>query len=1087
MSSGTISVIRRFTFAAALFASVTGWPAAAPSEAEIGALLVAGQTAEAEASAREAAARLEGTPGPALAEALDALVELLRAGGHAAEPETCRLAERAVARRRVDGSSPSELAASLTRLGEVLTAARELDGAASALIEAEELVRASAGDGREHALVLNRLAAVRHARGELAESIRLYRDALAKLERDGAKGDPELATCLKGMGGATHETRDFQSARRIYQDLVDEQISTTGEGSAAVGVALRYLASTFTAMGDLETSERLLRQSLSILEAQLGPSDLEVAYAVNSIAIDVRKRGDYLEARRMLERALAILELRLGPEHRYVAGVLNNLGNTYAALRDLPAARQAYERALTIREHSAVPAPLEVAQSLSNLGALVLDEGDVERAVALLERALAIREESLGSNARPVGLTLVNLGDALLEAGSLQRSREALERAAAILEQQPDGVHSSLAARINLGLVLLQQGSLDEAASTFDRARAQLEATMGHGHPQVGQLMYCQARVAAYRGNLDSALGLALESVRVDGEHLRLTAAGLSQRQAILYATEQQQALDLALTIAAEGPIEDPTLVAATWDALIRSRGAVLEEMATRRRRLLESRGDSSFHVEALQAAAYRLSHLLVEGEGPATAAELRAAREELDRAERALGEASPPFLRDQARAVLGLDEVSASLPPGSALVAYARFDKQFTQDPERRQDPSEPWYLALVRSPTGRLDVVPLADGATVDRWAREWRSAAGRPAGSEQAAHAAGNRLRELIWDPVAERVAGAEMIFVVPDGELGLLNFAALPMGSESFLIESGPLLAMVGQERDLVPDPVEVPASACLLALGAPDFDATPDRLPASAHSSPVGSVSAPSRSAAEDLSGARFTPLPGTAAETAAVVELWRRTSPTAAALWLAGDEASEAALKVLAPDFRVLHLATHGFSLDGDTSSRAPSGRGVGALVPAGDAPNRPAASEAGPLAGLALAGANHRDGGLGEDCILTAEEIAVLDLSGVEWAVLSACESGVGEASRGEGVFGLRRAFRVAGARTVIMSLWSVDDEAAREWMVALYRARLVDGLSTAEAVRRASLDVLAARRLRGLSVHPASWAAFVATGDWR
>lgn len=1075
------------TRVAAVFLACAAGAVAVTGADELRQPLAAISPAEAEAAAREAAARLEATPGPALAEALDALVESLQAGGHAAEPETCRLAERAVARRRVDGSSPSELAASLARLGEVLTAARELDGAASALTEAEALVRATAGDGREHALVLNRLAAVRRARGELAESIRLYRDALAELELDGAKGDPELATCLTGMGGAVYESRDFQSARRIYQDLVDEQISTTGEGSAEVGMALRYLASTFSAMGDLETGERLLRQSLSILEAQLGPSDLEVAYVVNSIAIDVRKRGDYLEARRMLERALAILELRLGPEHRYVAGVLNNLGNTYAAMRDLPAARQAYERALTIREHSAVPAPLEVAQSLSNLGALVLDEGDVERAVALLERALAIREESLGSNARPVGLTLVNLGDALLEAGSLQRAREALERAAAILEQQPDGVHSSLAfARINLGLVQLQQGSLDEAASTFDRARAQLEATRGHGHPRVGELMYCQAKVAAYRGNLDSALGLALESVRVDAEHLRLTAAGLSQRQAILYATEQQQALDLALTIAVEGPIEDPTLVAATWDALIRSRGAVLEEMATRRRRLLESKGDSSSLVEALRVAAYRLSLLLVEGEDSASVAELRAAREELDRAERALGEASPPFLRDQARAALGLEEVSSSLPPGSGLVAYARFDRQFTLDPARRRGPSEPWYLALVRSPTGRLDVVPLADGAAVDGWVREWRSAAGRPTGSKLAAHAAGDRLRELIWDPVAERVAGAETIFVVPDGELGLLNFAALPTGSESFLIESGPLLAMVGQERDIVPDEIETSRSACLLAIGAPDFDAAPNGRSAAATDT-AGLGPGSSRSSRDGLTHSRFPPLPGTAAETAAVAELWRRADLHEAALRLTGDEATEAAFKALAPGFRVLHLATHGFFFDGSASPPAESGRGVGAIVPAGATAIPSDSFDQLKLSGLALAGANHQGGDFGEDCILTAEEIAVLDLSGVEWAVLSACESGVGEASSREGVFGLRRAFRVAGARTVIMSLWSVDDDAAREWMVALYRARLEDGLSTAEAVRRAGLDVLAARRLRGLSVHPASWAAFVATGDWR
>jgi CHAT domain-containing protein len=134
------------------------------------------------------------------------------------------------------------------------------------------------------------------------------------------------------------------------------------------------------------------------------------------------------------------------------------------------------------------------------------------------------------------------------------------------------------------------------------------------------------------------------------------------------------------------------------------------------------------------------------------------------------------------------------------------------------------------------------------------------------------------------------------------------------------------------------------------------------------------------------------------------------------------------------------------------------------------------------------LAGANQRAhaGPDEEDGVLTAEEIATLDLSGVEWAVLSACDTGVGEVRAGEGVLGLRRAFQLAGARTLIMSLWSVEDESAREWMRALYEGRLTDGLSTADAVRHASLAVLNARRQRGETTHPFYWAAFVAAGDW-
>jgi CHAT domain-containing protein len=97
---------------------------------------------------------------------------------------------------------------------------------------------------------------------------------------------------------------------------------------------------------------------------------------------------------------------------------------------------------------------------------------------------------------------------------------------------------------------------------------------------------------------------------------------------------------------------------------------------------------------------------------------------------------------------------------------------------------------------------------------------------------------------------------------------------------------------------------------------------------------------------------------------------------------------------------------------------------------------------------------------------------------------VLSACQTGLGEARAGEGVFGLRRAFQVAGARTLVTSLWSVGDAPTRLFMEELHRARLLHHAAWPEAVRRASLAVL---RRGGSDHHPFAWAAFVAAGDWR
>ena len=139
-------------------------------------------------------------------------------------------------------------------------------------------------------------------------------------------------------------------------------------------------------------------------------------------------------------------------------------------------------------------------------------------------------------------------------------------------------------------------------------------------------------------------------------------------------------------------------------------------------------------------------------------------------------------------------------------------------------------------------------------------------------------------------------------------------------------------------------------------------------------------------------------------------------------------------------------------------------------------------------LSGLVLAGANHaREAEPGEeDGILTAEEIAALDLRGVDLVALSACNTGLGAVEVGEGVFGLRRAFELAGARTVLMSLWSVPDKEARAWVSAFYRAR-IEGASVAESARLASTTALQAVRSAGGPEHPYLWASFVAAGDWK
>jgi CHAT domain-containing protein len=133
---------------------------------------------------------------------------------------------------------------------------------------------------------------------------------------------------------------------------------------------------------------------------------------------------------------------------------------------------------------------------------------------------------------------------------------------------------------------------------------------------------------------------------------------------------------------------------------------------------------------------------------------------------------------------------------------------------------------------------------------------------------------------------------------------------------------------------------------------------------------------------------------------------------------------------------------------------------------------------------GLFLAGANRRQSGAGEDGVLTALEVAGMDLWGTRLVVLSACDTGVGDTSHGEGVYGLRRALVLAGVESQVLTLWQVQDKRTRDLMIDFYR-RLQNGEGRTEALRQAQLAML--RGKGALSRHPFFWAGFIQSGDWR
>jgi CHAT domain-containing protein len=215
----------------------------------------------------------------------------------------------------------------------------------------------------------------------------------------------------------------------------------------------------------------------------------------------------------------------------------------------------------------------------------------------------------------------------------------------------------------------------------------------------------------------------------------------------------------------------------------------------------------------------------------------------------------------------------------------------------------------------------------------------------------------------------------------------------------------------------------------------------------------------------DLSKVYFAPLAGAAEEARSIQSLFPEAE------LFTGSQATKAALAGIdAP--RILHIATHGFFLDDGPKWQESDARGISAR-----------ANFENPLlrSGLALAGANLKQNGK-DDGILTALEASNLNLWGTKVVTLSACETGIGEVKNGEGIYGLRRAFFLAGAETLVMSLWPVSDRVTRDIMTGYYTG-LKNGLGRGEAMRQVQLALLKSKDRR----HPFYWASFIEAGNWK
>jgi CHAT domain-containing protein len=881
----------------------------------------------------------------------------------------------------------------------------------------------------------------------------------------GSPSGIERAHALNGLAQSWTTGLPADTAR--VRELTSEarNIARAANDSRAEAESLLVLGRQLAAASEIKEAQETLRQAVALSEAGQYP---ELPSALSELGAVLNVANLHEEARTSLERAIAMEENSPGPA---LASSLGTLAYTFFLTGDYPKSRKYAERAIGLfnsgapRTSGAAFAHRILATALDRLGDSSGATAEVERAVNIDEAVfgnksirvaddrnvagivagdsgdwvsakrwfasvLAIYEDILGPDSTKTGGAANNLGQALVVLREYPEARRNFERSLAI-QTKIFGPDNPTTANLYQGLARVANatGDYEAAKKLLEQNLAIWTVQLGPTHSSTLHSRTFLAEAMARAGDRAGALTMALDVARLRREYVSDTVRAVSETQALQIAGRNPGALDTSIALGVEGPAG----VARAWDELIRSRALVLDEMAARYR-AARSSGDPA--MPALLAVADRARTELARAALTNKDSGLAGKRSALRRAEEALAAGSESAEVRLRRQQSGFAEVAASLPPGAALVAYIRFERPDFKVPDKSSMNS---YAAFVLQ--GGPDAVPravlLGDAAHIDAQAaalgkeiaRERDAAGHSERRNEESYRAAGDALRRSIWDPVAKMIGGAKQVYIVPDSALQLVNFAALPTGPARYLIETGPLQHVLSAERDLVQSRHLPPSGGNgLLAVGNPSFTT----------GAPVG------------CSG-RFEPLPGSAREAAEVVSLWKALGRPAETL--TGTGATEGALRQSVAGKVAIHIATHGFYIEDRCG-----GAGL---------------KSENPLlrSGLMLSGG-----------VFTAAQAASLNLDDAEWVVLSGCDTGLGDIGAGEGVLGLRRAFEEAGARTVVASLWPVDDDATRGWMKSLYRYRFKDGFTSSRAMRAAGLESLRTRRTAGLSTHPYYWASFVA-----
>ncbi|KYC44226.1 hypothetical protein WA1_01950 [Scytonema hofmannii PCC 7110] len=982
----------------------------------------------------------------------------------------------------LQGSEHHDVATSLNNLAVLYDSQGRYFQAEENYLQALAILKKLLGDEHSYiASTLNNIAGNYKDRGRYLEAEQKFMAALAMRKSVFGDEHPEVAASLSNLAEIYLIQGRYPEAEQNYLAAYSMRKRLLTSEHPNIAENLNNLAVLYLHQGRYIQAEQMHLDALSMCERLLGKQHPDYADYLNNLGKLYQHQGRYSEAEQKYLEVLEIRKISLGEEHPYIAEIFNDIAEVYRLQGRYIQSEQMHLTALAMSKKFLGEKHPDVAASLNSLAVLYAEQFKYSQAESLFLETLAIIKGVFGERHPQVASSMNGLAAIYTSQGRYlsaeQMYTEVLKIRKSLLGEEHPDVARSLN---NLAKIDFSLGCYFEAERKYSEALELRKRLLGEEHPDVARSLNHLATILTASDRPTEALSYRIQASYINDKLISRVFAFSSDNDRFALIEKLRGNFDLFLSLIYKHLLDSDSAKQQALDFVLKRKALTTASLAAQNQALYSDRyphlQDKFRQLGELNAQLVNLTFSAsLFNDFTAYQEQLAQLEAQHNNLQKQLASEVPEIqLSEQ---LPNRFAVAEALPTDSILIEFVRFDVFDFHAVRAKGDKQwhAPRYLAFIL-PSGQPDAVQTIDLGEVQpidnliqvfhsqvsdstKETLAWKKTAPLPKSQiTPSASTTAIQLSQRLFQPILKGVRGYKHLIFAPDGNINLVPFQILPLDETgTHLLMDEYTVSYLGVGREILRSRVQTTRTAnTSIIIADPDFDlaSEPTRweVGKSSQSTQVKTAIASQQSSNEEfintLDGNLLSRAHGTRFLGESVAKKLKDVR-----LYV-GTEALETHLTTQECP-KIMLIATHGLFLP-DIQQEPPK-------VGNQEFEHFALSTVKNPMmrSGVALAGANTwlsggtlpREAGKG---FVLAQDIASLDLWGNELTVLSACDTGRGDIKIGEGVFGLRRAFAVAGAKTLVMSLWKVPDTAT-----ALLMERFFDNLqhsmNRAEALQNA------------------------------